>query len=153
MLAFVRGWTPGGDADAIRAQLRGLGAILFVVSDAGVWSFRRDDDVELSARSSPRLAREIEDLGARFGVPSGDDGVFVVDGDGVVRFARAPSADLSATGRRARRGRAPAAGVAAAARLIQRHVTAHYAIVSRTRSATHCLALTNTKLEDCASAP
>jgi len=97
VLAFVRGWTPGGDADAIRAQLRGLGAILFVVSDAGVWSFRPDDDVELSARPSPRLNGEIEDLGARIGVAPGDDGVFVVDGDGIVRFAHAPSADLSAS--------------------------------------------------------
>jgi hypothetical protein len=34
VLAFAAGWSPGSDADAIRAQLRGLGAILFVVSDA-----------------------------------------------------------------------------------------------------------------------
>ncbi len=94
MLAFARGWTPGVDADAIRAQLRGLGAILFIVSDAGVWSFRPDDD---SARPSPRLSGALADLGARFGVTAGDDGVFVVDGDGIVRFAHAPSDDLTAS--------------------------------------------------------
>src|ERR1041384_1165006 len=58
VLAFARRWVPGVDTDAIRAQLRGLGAILFIVSDAGVWSFRPDDDIELSAGPSPRLRRE-----------------------------------------------------------------------------------------------
>src|SRR5882757_4345627 len=77
VLAFVRRWTPGVDADTIRAQLRGLGAILFIVSDTGVWSFRPDDDVELMAQPSPRLGREIAELGARCGVGAGDDGVFV----------------------------------------------------------------------------
>ena len=97
VLAFARRWTPGGDAGAIRAQLRGLGAILFVVSDAGVWSFRPDDDIELSAAASTRLRRELDELGARCGVASGDDAVFVVDGDGIVRFAHAPSAELTTT--------------------------------------------------------
>src|SRR5262249_10500173 len=58
VLAFARGWTPGHDADAIRAQLRGLGAILFVISNAGVWSFRPDDDIELTAGPSRPLLRE-----------------------------------------------------------------------------------------------
>ncbi len=97
VLAFVRRWTPGIDADAIRAQLRGLGAILFIVSDTGVWSFRPDDDVELSVQPSPRLRRELRELGARCGVERGDDGVFVVDGDGIVRFALAPSDELTRT--------------------------------------------------------
>jgi xanthine dehydrogenase YagT iron-sulfur-binding subunit len=97
VLAFVRRWTPALDAGAIRAQLRGLGAILFIVSDAGVWSFRPDDDVELSAGPSPRLRGEIEDLGARCGVGRGEDGVFVVDGDGIVRFAHAASGELTST--------------------------------------------------------
>jgi xanthine dehydrogenase YagT iron-sulfur-binding subunit len=96
VLAFARTWTPGGDADAIRAQLRGLGATLFVVSDIGVWSFRPDDDVELTARPSIRLSGEVDDLRARFGVCAAEDGVFVIDGDGIVRFAHAGS-DLSAS--------------------------------------------------------
>src|SRR5882757_9910284 len=97
VLAFVRRWTPSVDAGAIRAQLRGLGAILCIVSDAGVWSFRPDDEVELLLGASPRLRREIDELGARCGVAGGDDGVFVIDGDGIVRFAQAPSDELTAT--------------------------------------------------------
>jgi len=97
VLAFVRRWAPDVDADAIRAQLRGLGAILFIVSDAGVWSFRPDDDVELSAAPSRTLRRELAVLGTRWGVDPGEDGVFVIDGDGVVRFALAPSGELTST--------------------------------------------------------
>jgi xanthine dehydrogenase YagT iron-sulfur-binding subunit len=97
VLAFARRWTPGAGADAIRPHLRGLGAILFIVSEAGVWSFRPDDDVELSIPASRALRREVDELGARFGVGSRDDGVFVIDGEGVVRFAHAPSEELTAT--------------------------------------------------------
>jgi xanthine dehydrogenase YagT iron-sulfur-binding subunit len=97
VLAFARGWTPGHDAEAIRAQLRGLGAILFIVSDAGVWSFRPDDDVELTAGPSRRLRREIAALATRWGVDTRDDGVFVIDDRGAVRFAHTPSGELSAT--------------------------------------------------------
>ena len=97
VLAFARRWTPGLDADAIRAQLRGLGAILFIVSDAGVWSFRPDDDIELTAGPSRRLRREIAALAARWGVDPREDGVFVVDGSGVVQLAHTPSGELSAT--------------------------------------------------------
>ena len=96
VLAFARRWTPRDAGTAsIRAQLRGLGAILFVVSDAGVWSFRPDDDVELSARPSPRLGREIDELAARCGIAAGEDGVFVIDEEGSVRFALAPSEALA----------------------------------------------------------
>ena len=97
VLAFARRWTPGHDTGAIRAQLRGLGAVMFIVSDAGVWSFRPDDDIELSAGRTPRLRREIAALARQYGVASGDDGVFVIDGDGAVRFAHAPSTDLGAS--------------------------------------------------------
>jgi len=97
VLALARGWTPGGDTAAIRAQLRGLGAILFVASDAGVWSFRPDDDIELSVAPSRQLRREIAELRARCGVGAGDDGVIVVDGDGIVQFAHAPSRELAAS--------------------------------------------------------
>ena len=96
VLAFARGFTPRDPAiGSIRAQLRGLGAILFVVSDAGVWSFRPDDDVDLSARASPRLGREIDELAARCGIAPGEDGVFVIDEAGGVRFALAPSDALA----------------------------------------------------------
>jgi xanthine dehydrogenase YagT iron-sulfur-binding subunit len=95
VLAFVRRWTPTSEGAQIRAQLRGLGAILFVVSDAGVWSFRPDDDIELSVGPSRRLRREIAELGARCGVGRRDDGVLVVDGDGIVRFVHAQRGELT----------------------------------------------------------
>jgi xanthine dehydrogenase YagT iron-sulfur-binding subunit len=97
VLAFVRRWAPGADARAIRAQLRGLGASLFVISEAGVWSFRPDDDIELSVAPSRRLRREVAALARRCGVGRRDDGVLVIDAEGVVRFAHAPAGDLSAT--------------------------------------------------------
>ena len=97
VLAFVRRWTPGVDDGAIRAQLRGLGAILFIVSDAGVWSFRPDDDIELSVGPSRQLRQEVKDLGRRLGVAAGEDGVLVVDGDGIVQFALAPSGELTSS--------------------------------------------------------
>ena len=97
VLAFVRRWSPGADAEAIRAQLRGLGAILFIVSDAGVWSFRPDDDLELSIAPSRQLRREIAALGTRCGVGTRDDGVVVVDDAGIVRFAHAPSSELTSS--------------------------------------------------------
>src|SRR6185436_10589018 len=87
--------SPGRDAEAIRAQLRGLGAILFIISEAGVWSFRPDDDIELSLRASRQLRRELGALAARCGVGAREDGVFVVDGDGIVQFALAPSGELT----------------------------------------------------------
>jgi xanthine dehydrogenase YagT iron-sulfur-binding subunit len=95
VLAFARRWRPGVDDDALRAQLRGLGAIMFIVSDAGVWSFRPDGDIELSATASPRLGRELDELRRRCGTASGDDGVIVVDAEGIVRFAHAPSDELT----------------------------------------------------------
>ena len=97
VLAFVRRWSPGADTEAIRAELRGLGAILFIVSDAGVWSFRPDDDLELSIAPSRQLRREIAALGARCGVGTRDDGVLVVDDAGIVRFAHAPSSELTSS--------------------------------------------------------
>lgn len=117
VLAFARRWrspfdpiagaiagnTPAADHSAarrdaaIRAQLRGLGAILFIVSDTGVWSFRPDDDIELAARPSDRLRHEISELRARCGVRAGDDAVFVIDEAGIVRFAQSPSAELTQT--------------------------------------------------------
>jgi xanthine dehydrogenase YagT iron-sulfur-binding subunit len=97
VLAFVRRWSPGGDTRAIRAQLRGLGAILFILSDAGAWSFRPDDDLELSAGPSPRLRREVGELAGRCGIGRRDDGVIVVDSDGVVRFAHAAERELTTT--------------------------------------------------------
>jgi xanthine dehydrogenase YagT iron-sulfur-binding subunit len=94
VLAVARDWRPDDDGDAIRAHLRGLGAILFVASTSGVWSFRPDDDVELAIPASPGLAAEVAALAARAGFGAGD-GVLVIDDAGVVRFAHAPGGRLT----------------------------------------------------------
>jgi len=92
VLAFARHWNLDNerpvDVCGIRAQLRGLGAELLVLSDFGVWSFRADDDV---TRYTDRLAADLVTAAALYGVRDGRDAVFVIDGEGLVRFAyRAP---------------------------------------------------------------
>jgi xanthine dehydrogenase YagT iron-sulfur-binding subunit len=69
------GWRP----DILRAELRGLGAALLVVSSDGLWCFQPDDQLQRFVgrdeldRDGLREARE------RYGAASG--GVFVIDGD------------------------------------------------------------------------
>ena len=87
VLAFARSWSADGASAeslaAIRAELRGLGAVLIVLSDGGAWSFSPDDDVERIA-TGVDLADEIADAARRYGVAG--DAVFVIDAGGVVRF-------------------------------------------------------------------
>ena len=89
VLAFLRGWSveheSPGSLQALRAQLRGLGAELTILSDSGVWSFRPDDEIEELGASSDRLAADIELAAGRYGVRG--EGIFVIDGKGLVRFA------------------------------------------------------------------
>src|SRR5512135_512278 len=63
VLAFVRDWSIECEQPEtlrqIRGELRGLGAELLVLSDAGVWSFRPDDDIDQLAAYSDRLAGDI----------------------------------------------------------------------------------------------
>jgi xanthine dehydrogenase YagT iron-sulfur-binding subunit len=105
VVAFAPGWAVEGgrtgDLASIRSELRGLGAVLVVFSDTGVWSFRPDDDIE---RWSPRdldVDGEVRRVAALYGVTRGVDGawpltVFVLDNDGLVRFTEAPSRDDAA---------------------------------------------------------
>lgn len=93
VLAFVRGWTldreSAGELAAIRAQLRGLGAVMVVLAEVGVWSFRPDDDVELFAARDSAVAKEIRRAERLYKVADAQDAVFVIDVSGVVRFAHA----------------------------------------------------------------
>jgi xanthine dehydrogenase YagT iron-sulfur-binding subunit len=99
VLAFVRGWSPrpgaNGTTRALRAELRGLGAVLVMVSDDRVWTFRPDDDVELDASGLDLDGRNVARLQARYGFQPGTRhafGLFVIDGKKVLRFAHlAPS--------------------------------------------------------------
>jgi len=94
VLAFVPTWLPGRGADgttrSLRAQLRGLGAVLVMVSDERVWTFRPDDDVELEASGPDLDGRCLAKLRARYGLQPDTRhafGLFVVDGKKALRFA------------------------------------------------------------------
>jgi xanthine dehydrogenase YagT iron-sulfur-binding subunit len=95
VLVFADDWTRGSesvdDLDVIRAELRGLGAVLAVLSRAGIWSFRPDDDFERLAGSSCDVDAEVARLVRRYGIERGRDGlmlptVVVLDAEGRVRF-------------------------------------------------------------------
>jgi xanthine dehydrogenase YagT iron-sulfur-binding subunit len=95
LLAFAPRWTLDGESAAdvatIRAELRGLGAVLVVASSTAVWLFRPDDDVEELRPVDASLEAEIDTLAARFDVERAPDGtlataIFVLEGSRV-RFA------------------------------------------------------------------
>jgi xanthine dehydrogenase YagT iron-sulfur-binding subunit len=94
VLAFVRDWTPD-DLEPIRAELRGLGAILFVVSRAGVWGFHPDDAIELVATADGPHARAIGAMARDYAVQGGD-AVFIIDANGMIRLAHRPDAPIGA---------------------------------------------------------
>jgi len=96
VLAFVQRasfddpWPRPETLHAIRAQLRGLGAGLIVLSPEGVWSMSADDPPEQVAAHSDELAGDVAATARQYGVGDGD-AVFVIDGAGMVRFAHHPA--------------------------------------------------------------
>jgi xanthine dehydrogenase YagT iron-sulfur-binding subunit len=100
VLAFVEAGSfdelPAATLRAIRAQLRGLGAELVVLSSSGVWRLRPDDPVEQLALPGESLAAEIAVAARHYGVHDGGDAVFVIDGGGVMRFAHRPAQRIQA---------------------------------------------------------
>ncbi|HET9623829.1 MAG TPA: 2Fe-2S iron-sulfur cluster-binding protein [Kofleriaceae bacterium] len=94
VLAFAHAWSPADDElRALRAELRGLGAELLVLSPRGAWSVRPDDPVE--ALPADQLADDVAAAAGRYGVVAGHDAVFVIDGGGVLRFAHRPAAPIA----------------------------------------------------------
>jgi xanthine dehydrogenase YagT iron-sulfur-binding subunit len=80
---------PTHDAlDALRAELRGLGAAAVIVSADGVWRFRPDDDLQLRASRDELDPGSLGALRRRYGADEGAMSLFVVDGRGTLRFAR-----------------------------------------------------------------
>jgi len=84
--------TSEGEREAIRADLRALGAVLIAVSPRWLWVFRPEEERQFLESPSPALREGLPRLFARFGVPlderrAGLGGLFVVDGDDFVRFA------------------------------------------------------------------
>jgi len=92
VLAFVRRWSIERERPEalrrIRAELRGLGTELVVLSDSGVWSFRPDDDIDQLGSYSDRLAGDIATAALLYGVHDrAGDAIFVIDESGVIRFS------------------------------------------------------------------
>jgi xanthine dehydrogenase YagT iron-sulfur-binding subunit len=86
----------GPALDRARAELRGLGAILLIVGHGGLWCFSPDDELELGAAPGTLDAADVEALRTWLGgspAPLGPNALFVLDGNRVVRFARAISVD------------------------------------------------------------
>jgi xanthine dehydrogenase YagT iron-sulfur-binding subunit len=96
VLAFASHWSLDGqrasELEAIRSELRGLGAALVVVSSTGIWSFRPDDEVERFAASDRQVDEEVARLAEVYEIERSGDGamaeaVFVLDAGGEIRFA------------------------------------------------------------------
>ena len=67
------------DIEAIRTELRGLGAVLIVRSKGNAWCLRPDDDIEQRVEGSDVAALDEE---------TGSAALVVLDPDGSVRFCR-----------------------------------------------------------------
>jgi xanthine dehydrogenase YagT iron-sulfur-binding subunit len=95
VLAFLSDWSPLNcpekQLDSMRAELRGLGAVLVVLSTAGLFLFRPDDDVERFARNEELNADDLADAHRNYGVAHARDGItpalFVIDAQETIRFA------------------------------------------------------------------
>lgn len=97
VLVFLTDWSPASalpdDLAAVRAELRGLGAVLVVLSDVGLFLFRPDDEVERFARAADLDLGDVHAAHAAFGLKRCASGslttpaLFVIDGNGVLRFA------------------------------------------------------------------
>jgi xanthine dehydrogenase YagT iron-sulfur-binding subunit len=101
VLAFVKSWHPehAGQRElaAIRAQLRGLGATLAILSRSGAWSFAPDDDLERFVATGETIDREVAAAAECHDVGADQDAVVILDGDGRVCFAHRVHGELPAT--------------------------------------------------------
>jgi xanthine dehydrogenase YagT iron-sulfur-binding subunit len=78
----------------LRAELRGLGAVLALISRDGIWCFRPDDELELLASADEISETELAAVFAGYGLmfPAGGGGpdraVYVIDHEQRVQFER-----------------------------------------------------------------
>jgi xanthine dehydrogenase YagT iron-sulfur-binding subunit len=107
VLAFLDAWSPlespPEDLASVRAELRGLGAVLVVLSGAGLFVFRPDDEVERFASTEHLDADDVARTHEEFGLERCAGGLrtpalFVIDGKGILRFAHRWAAMGAATG-------------------------------------------------------
>jgi xanthine dehydrogenase YagT iron-sulfur-binding subunit len=90
----------GATLDRIRAELRGLGAALLLVSRDGVFCFRPDDDFELMVSSGDIPQAELSNVFAAHGLSihsaTGESALYIIDQEQRVRFEkRGGGADLA----------------------------------------------------------
>lgn len=104
LLAFLDRWSAAETSDEVlsdvRAELRGLGAVLLVVSESGLFIFRADDDVEHLARPGEFVTDDVLAAQVVFGLRRcarlpARPGLFLLDDDRVVRFAHRWDGDPS----------------------------------------------------------
>jgi xanthine dehydrogenase YagT iron-sulfur-binding subunit len=91
VLAFLETWNEDDSSEVLaemRAELRGLGAVLVLLSSSGVYLFRADDDVERIADEGEIDPPELAAVRSAFDIDdTSTSAVFVVDEDRIVRFA------------------------------------------------------------------
>jgi len=97
ILAFFEacGWLHASEEEyrALRAELRGLGAILVIVSHDGLWSFRPDDDLERCVPRDDLDLAQLDALRERYRVRAGVPSFFIIDGQSILRGSRQLPAD------------------------------------------------------------
>jgi xanthine dehydrogenase YagT iron-sulfur-binding subunit len=94
-------WQP----DILRAEARGLGAALLVLTPDGLWYFRPDDHLQRFAAIGDLEASDLRELRRGYGLAAGgrDDrghataGLYVIDGDLTLRFAHLAGSDRGPT--------------------------------------------------------
>jgi xanthine dehydrogenase YagT iron-sulfur-binding subunit len=78
----------------LRAELRGLGAVLVLISRDGVWCFRPDDDIELLAAAGEVSTQELANVFEGYGLVREREGegydyaLYIIDHQQRVRFER-----------------------------------------------------------------
>jgi hypothetical protein len=82
-----RGLAGDDSLAAVRAELRGLGAVLLLVFDDGALCLGPEDEVWRIGSGDARDAADREAMRARYGVPPGATGLFIIDGDRRLRFS------------------------------------------------------------------
>jgi xanthine dehydrogenase YagT iron-sulfur-binding subunit len=82
-----RGLAEDDSLAAVRAELRGLGAVLLLVFDDGALCLGPEDEVWRIGSGDARDAADRAAMRARYGVPPGATGLFIIDGDRRLRFS------------------------------------------------------------------
>jgi 2Fe-2S iron-sulfur cluster binding domain len=93
VLAVLDAWSLSDEDDdtmeAVRTELRGLGAVLVALTRDALWCFRPEDETQTFAKRSELDAGDVAALRASYGLsPEGDAlGLFVIDAGDTIRFA------------------------------------------------------------------